>query len=1624
MLERSSFKAMYKTDSVFKKSLSMVLSVLMLVGMFSLGLIVPAAVAKAAEARSAALPMNNLTFVVPEAIYLYPNGSSWTAATASPFQYYVNNDANGAPLADAGTTGKIYYKYAYTYDQQNYGAPTALISYQFVNESFAALSGGSVTLSSATISSGGSVDITAGMSPSLGSAVNGCYILWTLTYTDIADGKVKKAYALTYVYKPYVAPVGAMVRTKNQWGGAAFFSFAQQLTWISGVHSITQQTSSTHDGNYYPNYSGDYGMSAFITAGDTAYVGDTAYTARLGLSQDSSWTASYSGATKYKLAFANTPTSTAHFDDTDGHDNSPATNWGSGSASSSTFNVSSFDYWFKENGLTDHNVLAAVYATPYGNITIDSSRYTDLRQIPNLAVGLMATDNQDGENGNWYIADYSTGSRLLGYEDTKTDTTSDSRSAYFNDFSYIIAGQGTNSWDNYGDYESEGVKYAGAWPRSLQNVTTITSANQDNADSYYSLYNYAIKGMYSTEDPGNSSDYSFTHATVQLTAKQYNKSALRAAVQRAISEMASLGVNGISNGNITSMYFDANSNYKWTALQAAFKNALIGLTKLDSNSNPYTLAKALTDALDGLCTKVTVDPNGGSFASLVTTDYAVIGDKVLATSGSVTGFRYTPTYSGPSKEYYHFGGWSGNPNTHSGLAYVNVGYNGTVYATWSPIDYTMTLVPADGDNVNTETKTATYNIETNGTMADIFAANGSDLENFPQPRQGYSFWYWEVVWADEGSNWTVGEQFYTADQIQNRHGNVRLKAYWAEGMVDVNVYNYEMNISGSYLNAQNRLLPVDTYLTYGTTNQIITIDPNPRVGFTVDIQKSRLTGTPAANGSTILKVFYARNQYSVTFVNYDGTTVLQAAKPFYHGAAPTYTGATPRREAANGVTYTFYGWSDGTRTYTPEELTEYELTGPVTFTAVYSETESIYNVTSAAGEGTEITVDEGTYTYGSVITVSASALDGYIDTGLKLYANGEEIENPCTYTVTSDVEFTTDALESVATYLVTFYAADNSKITSVSVYEGGDASGMVTAPAIEGYTFAQWSLPVNNVTENLTVIAQYTKDGATNYTFNFYQDVKLLATLVRESGEEFGWPEDVLGLPAKTGFDFMGWDKTFSPAAEDLDVYAVFQPNGYVESYTLTVIYDNGAANGEFTEEEGTAITVNYPEREGFAFIGWTGDTTHISGNTYVFPNTDETITASWYDLTDLNTAAGQIEGILAERDLYDADYVASLEGLLTEKGEKTAAVPASASDLDDLLSRMNAAIADKDNHLLYTLYVKVDGAVVETLKGIAGATVRITTEPEKTGYSFKEWTVTAGSLVGSSMYVFAAANAEANAVWVISADSIAALRAQIEALSDDIYCVGYLNDLISDLEEIEAYDLNDPANNDTVAELMEDLIAKLAEKDQHKHQFTEFVGYAADSEPTCTNVGKAIYACVNCSEKTVLKDAAALGHDWGEWVTVTEPTYGVDGEAKRTCNRCGEEETKVLSLMDQSDKAIRFVTMNNMYYVLDVGEGVKITTLTTYRWFSTQELKFKVYINSGFAYPDYVLYLNGQEFYPDSSGYYTVPAEPALSVVSIAGVVHEPDPDNGGTNKVSFWQWLVNFFRGIADFFQRLFGR
>ena len=70
-----------------------------------------------------------------------------------------------------------------------------------------------------------------------------------------------------------------------------------------------------------------------------------------------------------------------------------------------------------------------------------------------------------------------------------------------------------------------------------------------------------------------------------------------------------------------------------------------------------------------------------------------------------------------------------------------------------------------------------------------------------------------------------------------------------------------------------------------------------------------------------------------------------------------------------------------------------------------------------------------------------------------------------------------------------------------------------------------------------------------------------------------------------------------------------------------------------------------------------------------------------------------------------------------------------------------------------------------------------------------------------------------------------------------------------------------------------------------------------AGKDATCTENGLTDgEKCSVCGETLKEQETIpALGHDFGEWTTVKEPTHSAEGEEQRICSRCGEAETRVI---------------------------------------------------------------------------------------------------------------------------------
>ncbi|MBR2732511.1 MAG: InlB B-repeat-containing protein, partial [Clostridia bacterium] len=985
-----------------KKILALLLAAVLTIGLLAPGLGSLSAFAIGAP-KLPSVTSGDLTFVVPETIYLAPDARSWSVATAAPFQFYVNNTQSGAATANAAeTTGKIYYSLA--------GGGSATLSYQFVDLGLSAISGGSVSLSGSSISSGGSVNITGGASPSLAAGTPGCFLRWALSFTE--NGIAKKAYAYTYVYKPYVIPIAAAALAGT--GTSSGANWAGSLTWLSGMHGINEggmpdySNSSSLDSYEDNNFLKFTEFACFTSSQATAYVGGTSVNAAAQGVAATSWAGhdtSKAGDRRY-VVFANTSGTAKNYAYMLFENNREPTSYNNGSSDTSQ-NWGVRNTTFAKYRGNNKDIVTKAVAKSIGTIMIDTSRYSNLNQIPNLAVGLAVTSDKacDDGTGRWWMADISQSS--FAHRSTWYKTGEDGLESAAMERDYIFAGQG-NDWHTRSYDTNEGIRYAGAWNRTLLNTT-------NSEQMYYvkSLYGNAEKSAGSNYD-ANACGY------VGLKAYYINKTDLRAAVQRAIKKMPALGVNGISGSGMTSCYFDTDdANYKWAAFQTAFNEASKGLARLETDATAaMTLAGNLNNALDALQTYYTVDGNGGELANYQRS-YTTVGTDQYGIG--IVNVRAT-------RNGYLLQGWNVDPDAAPAQAepanHVTVGYNSTVYAIWAPavydINYTLDGGSFDGDYP------AHYTIEQNVTLVT-------------PTRIGYRF----TGWSGTG---LTGENNMTVTIPAGSTGERNYTAHWVKEL-----YTITFDTDGG-----SDIAPISAY--YGDP---ITRPANPtREGhyfmyWTRDGSIAYLPTVMPAESYTV-KANWMINRYTVTFDTAGGSEIAPITDTYGTAITPP---APPTKDG-----YVFSGWSPAL----PETIPGANLTVTAQWTlAEYGITYAL-DGGEAAGNPTAYTITSNAITLINPTKVGCT-FTGWSGTGL----TGE---NNLSVTIpagsTGARSYT--AHWAVNQYTITFDTDGGGAIAPIT-QDYGTAITPPAAPTKAGFAFNGWSpaLPETMPAGDLTVTAQW-----------------------------------------------------------------------------------------------------------------------------------------------------------------------------------------------------------------------------------------------------------------------------------------------------------------------------------------------------------------------------------------------------------------------------------------------------------------------------------------------------------------------------------------------------------------------
>jgi len=146
----------------------------------------------------------------------------------------------------------------------------------------------------------------------------------------------------------------------------------------------------------------------------------------------------------------------------------------------------------------------------------------------------------------------------------------------------------------------------------------------------------------------------------------------------------------------------------------------------------------------------------------------------------------------------------------------------------------------------------------------------------------------------------------------------------------------------------------------------------------------------AVTGETIYVADFdsVLNRYLITYKNDNGDILFQDS--VLYGQTPTYGGTTPTKDSTAQYAYTFKAWSP----------TETAVTGDATYTATYNSTTNSYIITVEGENGT--TTGAGTYTYGTIVTLTATPNDCYKFTKW----NDENTQASRSITVTGDATYT------------------------------------------------------------------------------------------------------------------------------------------------------------------------------------------------------------------------------------------------------------------------------------------------------------------------------------------------------------------------------------------------------------------------------------------------------------------------------------------------------------------------------------------------------------------------------------------------------------------------------------------
>ncbi len=374
-------------------------------------------------------------------------------------------------------------------------------------------------------------------------------------------------------------------------------------------------------------------------------------------------------------------------------------------------------------------------------------------------------------------------------------------------------------------------------------------------------------------------------------------------------------------------------------------------------------------------------------------------------------------------------------------------------------------------------------------------------------------------------------------------------------------------------------------------------------GFTA---KDITQATIAADGSTVVKVYYDRNRFDATFVvdddkaTYTGTLTFTNLK---YGTTLTAPAVTAKAGYVKGNTNG--GWD--------KEIVV--LTATVTYTAQLSAI--VYDIDYDLDGGAVSGVNPASYTVETAtFTLINPTKTGYDFAGWTFGENAPRKTMTIEVGTTGDFDFT--ATWTAQTYTLTYENVRGTN-NNATTHTYNAATPLTDLAEVAGYTFAGWSLTEGGatitaigataITANQKVYAKWT---AIDYTIAFFADdgtTPVGNPMVKNYGAEVTAPT----APEKAGYRFAGWVKLNTTevltAIPSVTASASYKA-AYIKEYVISV--EGGAISGQTGTtvhvDENGSVTVRATPGAGAEFKHWVDSEGNVvsTQSEYTFSASDD----------------------------------------------------------------------------------------------------------------------------------------------------------------------------------------------------------------------------------------------------------------------------------------------------------------------------------------------------------------------------------------------------------------------------------